>query len=142
VFSERRDNELRIDISPLIDVVFLLLIFFMVTTTFSEQQSVDIQLPSAQGEAHRTDRKLPELVMDKDGGVRLDGQPVAVDELADRLRKAVEGLPEGQRVVVVRGDRDARWELGLKVMDQMRQAGVTAASALTEPKAALEEAAP
>jgi biopolymer transport protein ExbD len=142
VFSERRDSELRIDISPLIDVVFLLLIFFMVTTTFNEQQAVDIELPSARGEAQRADRDLPELALDKSGVVRLDGTVVDVEALGTRLRDLFESRPDAERVVIVRGDREATWELGLKVFSQLREADVTAASALTEPRPAGEGVEP
>jgi len=142
VFSERRDDGLKVDIAPLIDVVFLLLIFFTVTTTFEEQQAVEIELPAARGEAQQADRDLPELSMERGGILRLEGDVVDVEALAARLDELFEGRPGRERVVMVRGDREATWELGLKVFSQLREANVTAASALTEPRPEDEEDGP
>lgn len=129
----RRDRELRIDVSALIDVVFLLLIFFMVTTTFAERPTVDIELPSADGERQQLESALPEVAIGEDGVVRLDGELVEVADLASRVRALVEAGEAGERQVVVRADGRARVNVMVQVMDQLRRADVGVMHALTEP---------
>jgi biopolymer transport protein ExbD len=73
-FSRRPQRDNSINLTPLIDVVFLLLIFFMVTTTFTRETRMLISLPEAEAEAMATEQSTVELVVSKDGSYAVNGQ--------------------------------------------------------------------
>ena len=77
-FRQLRRPEVSINLTPLIDVVFLLLIFFMVSTSFSELTQLVVDLPEAEGAPASTDNALL-LVVDVQGNMTLDGEPVPND---------------------------------------------------------------
>ena len=87
-FRQLRRPEVSINLTPLIDVVFLLLIFFMVSTSFSELTQLVVDLPEAEGAPASTDTTLL-LVVDVEGNMTLDGAPVANDArgLSEALRQ-------------------------------------------------------
>ena len=73
-FPRRPQRDNSINLTPLIDVVFLLLIFFMVTTTFTRETRMLISLPEAEAESIAREEKIVELVVSKDGSYAVDGQ--------------------------------------------------------------------
>ena len=73
-FPRRPQRDNSINLTPLIDVVFLLLIFFMVTTTFTRETRMLISLPEAEAESIANEQKIVELVVSKDGSYAVDGQ--------------------------------------------------------------------
>jgi len=73
-FPRRHQRDNSINLTPLIDVVFLLLIFFMVTTTFTRETRMLISLPEAEAESIAREEKVVELVVSKDGSYAVDGQ--------------------------------------------------------------------
>ena len=73
-FPRRPQRDNSINLTPLIDVVFLLLIFFMVTTTFTRETRMLISLPEAETESIAREKKVVELVVSKDGSYAVDGQ--------------------------------------------------------------------
>jgi biopolymer transport protein ExbD len=134
MFARRPVEEPRIEISSLVDVVFLLLIFFMVTTRFTEQQVVDVQLPSAEGESRELQQEVPELVVDATGRIFVDGAEVAEADLRERLEARFAGLEGAERVARGRIDGDARFDVVLKVFDACSRLGIQQVLTLTEPK--------
>ena len=91
-FRQLRRPEVSINLTPLIDVVFLLLIFFMVSTSFSELTQLVVDLPEAEGAPASTDTALL-LVVDVEGNMALDGAPVPNDArgLSEALRQRLSG---------------------------------------------------
>ena len=91
-FRQLRRPEVSINLTPLIDVVFLLLIFFMVSTSFSEMTQLVVDLPEAEGAPASTDTTLL-LVVDVEGNMTLDGAPVPNDArgLSEALRRRLSG---------------------------------------------------
>ena len=91
-FRQLRRPEVSINLTPLIDVVFLLLIFFMVSTSFSELTQLVVDLPEAEGAPASTDTTLL-LVVDVEGNMTLDGAPVPNDArgLSEALRHRLSG---------------------------------------------------
>ena len=91
-FRQLRRPEVSINLTPLIDVVFLLLIFFMVSTSFSELTQLVVELPEAEGAPASTDTTLL-LVVDVEGNMTLDGAPVPNDVrgLSEALRRRLSG---------------------------------------------------
>ena len=91
-FRQLRRPEVSINLTPLIDVVFLLLIFFMVSTSFSELTQLVVDLPQAEGAPASTNTTLL-LVVDVEGIMTLDGAPVPNDArgLSEALRQRLSG---------------------------------------------------
>ena len=113
-----------LNLTSMIDVVFLLLIFFMVATKFSEsQQQIGIKLPAGAGLQAMVDAPDQRQVgVSRDGSVTLDGQPVNLPELTNRLR-AMHGQYPGL-VVAVNGDSDASYQTVMSAMLAVQSAGV------------------
>lgn len=114
-----------LSLTPLIDVVFLLLIFFLVTSEFEdEERRLDIVLPSATS-AEPMIAKSREIVIDVDSGgvVYLSGQTTSLDSLENLLTRAVADNPANQ-TVVIRADRGASFQPVVDVMDVCNRTGV------------------
>jgi biopolymer transport protein ExbD len=112
---------LGINLMPLVDVVFLLLIFFLAATTFAREEiELDLSLPQASsGEASRPDRQIVVNVF-ADGRIVVDGREVTLEALRQKLEAAARRSRE--QPVLVRGDRDARFGVGIAVLDACRLA--------------------
>ncbi len=114
----RRD--VRIDISALIDVVFLLLIFFAVSTTFLESTGLDLELPSADTSAAPESRDVT-VWIGEEGNLRFDGRDLQLADLETDLKAALEQAE--RKFVVIMADRNARLEHVVQVMDLARKSG-------------------
>ena len=119
-FRERGDTEQRIDISPLIDMVFILLIFFMVSTTFVKDMKLELDRPTASTATLASTQAI-RLYIDNAGDTYLDGQPIRVWVIQSRLRDLLSGAAQ-QSVLVVTDDRVPAGRL-IEVVDQARRAG-------------------
>jgi biopolymer transport protein ExbD len=119
-FRERTDTEQRVDISPLIDMVFILLIFFMVSTTFVKDMKLDLNRPSAST-ATAASTEAIRLYIDNAGDVYLDGQPVRTWVIQSRVRDLL-ASSTSQQVLVVTDDQVPAGKL-VEVVDQARRAG-------------------
>ncbi len=122
-----------LSLTPLIDVVFLLLIFFLVTSEFEEEERrLDIVLPSATS-ATPMISKPREIVVDIDSGgsLYLSGQPTSLLELQRLLRIAVASNPTNQ-TVVIRADRSTSFQPVVSVMDLCNKSGVSDYSVTTQ----------
>lgn len=123
----------NLSLTPLIDVVFLLLIFFLVTSEFEdEERRLDIVLPSATS-AEPMIGRVREIVIDvnAEGTLFIGGQPTSLDALEDMIAKAVADNPTGQSVVI-RADRQAAFQGVVSVMDLCNRTGVSDYSVTTQ----------
>lgn len=116
-----------IDMSPLLDVVFILLIFFIVTTVFVRETGVDVDKPQAVS-ASQLQQLVILLAITDQGGVYYDGSNIG----ADGVRATVEQLlRERSRPVVLQVDKAVPAELLVKVLDNAKLAGATQISLAT-----------
>lgn len=119
----RRDEEPSLNLTPMIDVVFQLLIFFMVATTFADpEKELGIELPEAVSGAAADDGGPLVINVFADGRVVLGGRDLPADDLLPTLRAAAQADPE--RSVTIRGDRLVHHERIVAVMDACGQAGL------------------
>jgi biopolymer transport protein ExbD len=130
--SRRNDDEQQIDISPLIDMVFILLIFFMVSTTFVKDMKLDLERPGAQS-ASRASTKALRVYIDQNSNIYVDGNPVKPWMLQSRIRQLLEGGADQQVLVVV--DRGVPSDKLIEVVDQCRLAGANDVGVATEKEA-------
>lgn len=128
----RRSEVGDIDISPLIDMVFILLIFFMVSTTFVKDMSVELERPSAQS-ATRASSKALRIVIDERQTVLIDGNPVRSWMIQSRVRDFLEGSDDKQVLVVT--DRRVSAKMLIEVVDQCRLAGAHDVGVATDKEA-------
>jgi len=126
----------RIDISPLIDVVFQLLIFFVVTTTFLTDSGIPLDLPEAASGQNESVREEMAVRVARDGGIRFQGELVSLDELRGLLVKAVEASPS--EALTIYGDGQVDYETVVQVMDAARRASVPGIVLATDKPAAPE----
>ena len=123
------DEETAIDMTPMLDIVFIMLIFFIVTTSFVKEAGVDINRPAAST-GKKTDSKSLIVAITKDGAIYIDGNQVDVQT----IRPLVEGLraQDPESAVTVQADDASRTGALIAVMDQIRAAGVTNISVATQ----------
>lgn len=132
-FRRRQREEPGINLTPLIDVVFLLLIFFMVTTTFNRETRLAVNLPEADAEAAEAVPEQLEIAVDADGRYALNGRMLA-DRQPGTLRRALDQETEGNRdmPVVLVADAEATHQSVVTAMDVLGQAGFTRLSIATQ----------
>jgi biopolymer transport protein ExbD len=128
-FERRRHNHHHIEIAPLVDVVFLLLLFFMLTSHLVQEPAVRIKLPES-----RTSEVKPETAriiwITKTEQIYFQDRPVALDLLVEALKKGSPG--GGQEPLKIKSDREAPVGFLIKVIDAVRLAGISNFSILTE----------
>jgi biopolymer transport protein ExbD len=118
---KRSRKEVEIAIVNLVDVIFILLIFFIMTTTFSKETGLDITKPSA-GSAAQLEKRNILIGIGKEGTIHLDERQVDLRMLQGILRREV--AEDAEKAVVIVSDRDADMGVVVDVMDECNQAGV------------------
>ena len=109
------------DLAPLIDCVFLLLIFFMVTTVFLHTKGLEVDMP-AKSEATEEQKKDINVVLDREGRIQIKGEEVAPQELGDRLATAMEEA--NNENIIIQADGDCPQEHVVFVVDTGKSVGV------------------
>lgn len=117
---ERESAEGSVDLTPMIDMTFILLIFFMVSTTFVKDMKIDIDRPGATTQVVAS-TKAVRVYVDKQGEVYLEGEPVRIWTLQSRIRDLLKGAT-GKSVLVVTDEQVPSGRL-IEVVDQARMAG-------------------
>ncbi|MBJ40059.1 MAG: biopolymer transporter ExbD [Gammaproteobacteria bacterium] len=124
----RESDETRVELSPLIDVVFILLIFFIVSTVFVREAGVDVEKPNALS-AELLDRRVLIVAVTAGNDVYFGGTNVGVDGVRATLEPL---LRQRQQSVVVQADAAVRTEILVKVIDQANLAGASSVHIATE----------
>ncbi|WP_303905451.1 ExbD/TolR family protein [Thiohalomonas denitrificans] len=131
-FEGRRRATQMPNLTPLIDAVFLLLVFFMLTSHFVREEALNIDLPVAEsGEATGEDGQL-EVIINAQGRFLVNDHVVEPEALEATLRRSLE--QRENRIVRIRGDRGADLGSAVKVLDKARKAGAEAVDIVTETK--------
>lgn len=125
-FTRAEEDRLDVNITPLIDVVFLLLIFFMITTTFNQQAELRIDLPEASSEEQALDVIPIEITIDASGAYFVNGQNLAKNDanaLFQSLQKIVAG--EKEKSVIIRADATTPHQSVVTAMDVVKRSGLS-----------------
>ena len=130
-FPRRRRPGAAIELTPLIDVVFLLLIFFMTSTVFARQSRLDINLPPAMGHA-AAEAPAPRLTIDAGGAYALNDQPLA-DGAPDTLVAALRAAAGEHPRLVIAADAEAAHRTVVAALDAAAQAGIRQVGVATVP---------
>jgi biopolymer transport protein ExbD len=119
-FSKKENNGIEVNLTPLIDVVFLLLIFFMVSTTFIYSNSIDVNLPAAKGDETSISDNI-RVVLTQSGVINIDGKNYAEDAVVATLTEMQKVKP--QSTVIIEADKNVSHGKVVFVMDASRKAG-------------------
>lgn len=136
--APRRDrHEVSVELTPLIDVVFLLLIFFMVSSTFIRETQVKIDLPEASGEVREVETDVVEITVDRRGEYSVNGRILVNAELTTLLRALRELQASGATVnpekrVIITADANAAHQSVVRAMDAAGKVGLTRISITTQ----------
>lgn len=124
-FKPHRSEEDSINLTPLIDVVFLLLIFFMVTTTFTEESHLTLDLPKAEGEPNPNKKaEQIEIVISSNGSYAINGQGL-INKQPETLMKGLAEMAGGNTdtPLIISADSDATHQAVVTAMDIAGQLG-------------------
>ncbi len=132
-FRKHKHSPLEISLTPMIDVVFLLLIFFMVTTTFSQQTSIKIQLPQADGQAKfEQPQQVLMLTIDKSGRYSINDKALK-DRLLTTLTQELTKLAANKYIpIVINADARAPVQSAISVLDVAAKIGFKNITFVTE----------
>ncbi|MGD9807730.1 MAG: ExbD/TolR family protein [Deferribacterales bacterium] len=120
-FSAKEDKEnIEVNLTPLIDVVFLLLIFFMVSTTFIYSNSIDVNLPAAKGDETSVSENI-RVILTQSGAINIDGTQFAENQVEAQLAEMKKNKPES--TVIIEADKNVTHGRVVFVMDASRKAG-------------------
>ncbi|MDO8845932.1 MAG: biopolymer transporter ExbD [Methylicorpusculum sp.] len=128
-FHRKKREKLEISITPMIDVVFLLLIFFMVTTTFNKETALNIKLPQAEGEEPEQQPKVINLTIDAQGTYYLSGDDGLPRELVNQKKETLKGELQKLAVVspnlpfIINADAKTPHEAVIRALDIAGQVG-------------------
>ena len=122
-FKSQREEEPRVSIAPLIDIVFLLLIFFMVTYHFDIASGVKIDLPDITKKMQDDDQgENITLIIDKSGRIILDGNEIDLETLRNRFLTRIK--KEGSINLILQADKDVSHGRVVEIMDLAKNAGI------------------
>lgn len=132
-FKRSRHDELSINITPLIDVVFLLLIFFMVTTTFSRETRLLVNLPEAQAELTESRPEVIEVLVTAEGTYAINGRNLVNNRMATLMSGLdIESGGDPSLPVLLIADAEATHQSVVTAMDAIGQSGFTRLNIATQ----------
>ena len=125
MFLRKRKQEVTVNLTPLIDVVFLLLIFFMVSTSFTRETQIKLELPKASVEPLESKIDSLEISIDKEGRYFVNGKGL-VNSTIDTLIKAIQpSIAENKEIsVIISADAATPYQSVVTAMDATSQLGV------------------
>jgi TolR protein len=120
-----------INVTPLVDVMLVLLIIMMLVAPML-QKGVNVNLPEAGNTVDKPDQQEQTVVaVDSQNRLHLNGIEISRTNFADRVQAALEDKTE--RIVLIRGDKDASYSAIMEAMDDLRKAGIENIGLITEP---------
>lgn len=115
------EEDAAIDMTPMLDIVFIMLIFFIVTTVFVKDAGIDVNKPEASM-AYLPKNANIFIAITSDGDVWLDKREVKVDSVRANIERLLAEQPTD--IVIIQADEDAEHGIVIKVMDQVKAAGI------------------
>ena len=122
ISSISADDESEVNITPLIDIVFIMLIFFIVTATFVKEAGIDVNKPDAPTAEVKKKANIL-IAIDANNNIWLDRRKIDVRSVIPNIKRLRAENPEGS--VVIQADEESKNKMLVEVMDAARQAGVT-----------------
>ena len=129
-FKRQRREETRVDVTPLIDIIFQLVLFFMVSTTFITAPGIQVDLPRSSAQEILQDSSDVNIWMTNQGEVFVDEAPVNWAALDAKLSAA---SADPQTLVIIKADTDVEHGRVVRVMDLARSKGLNRLAIATDP---------
>ena len=130
VFKHKKNPyQIQAPLTSLIDIVFLLLIYFMLTTNFIVEEGINIKLPNAKASAPQVKQEIT-IFVDKEGATYIADTPVPIDLLYTKIKEMIGN--ETDRLVVVKADKTVVLNKAVRVMDIAKAAGASRLCLATE----------
>lgn len=120
-FKEKQKKRTGLNITSLIDVMFILLIFFMVSSSFVEQPGMKLELPAMQSQEVAKVEKMS-LFVSKEGELFLNERPVVIDSLGAVIKETIPGVEE--KTLVLKADKAVEHGLVVQIMDVAKRNGL------------------
>ena len=131
-FLRKQNEEPRIDLTPMVDVVFLLLIFFMISTTFVESPGISIKLPESSAQTVDREPKEIKVYLSREGEIFYRDKKISVDEFKSVLAEYQSA--KDLTTVLLLADQESRHGKVVTLMDLARDAGFTKLAIATEQR--------
>ena len=131
-FRRIRRTRPGLDLTPLVDTVLNLLIFFMLSSSFAFQPGIRVRLPEAASKEEEPKQDVV-LILTRDNRLYLNDEPLSLAELETRVREHLRNRHDG--VVIIKADREVWHGRVVEVMDIAKSAGAVRLAIATEPKA-------
>lgn len=125
------EDDSDINLTPMLDIVFIMLIFFVVTTSFVKESGIEINRPGAVT-AERKERASILIAIDDNGRVWMDRRQIDIRAVRANIERVLAENPQGS--VVIQADKESRNGVLVRVMDSARQAGVESVSIAAEKR--------
>lgn len=126
------DSIPSIDMTPMIDMVFQLLIFFLLTSIFAAQPVLDLTLPSAEDAKEKGQEESVHLFIRKEGKIFIDEEEIPLEGLGAALQAKIGA--DRKRPVLLSADREAPFQRFVDVLDVVRRHDLSNLAILTRPK--------
>ncbi len=120
--TEQETTAANVNLTPLIDMVFILLIFFLVTASFTKESGIDVDRPSAQTAVRQEQASLI-ISITKEGEIWIDNKQVGIRSIRSHIELLHAQNPEG--TVIIMADKNALTGATIDVLDQVRLSGVS-----------------
>jgi biopolymer transport protein ExbD len=133
---KRTTEEPRVDLTPMVDCVFLLLIFFMISTTFVETPGLTIKLPESTAQTIAREPQEIKIYLDKDGQIFHQNRPLTLEQFKTLLHQP--GAAAKQTTFLLLADREAKHGRVVTLMDLAQQAGLGKLAIATEQRRSTE----
>ncbi len=130
-FAPQRRQEERVDVTPLIDIIFQLVLFFMVSTTFVNSPGIQVDLPRSSADTIIRDKQDLNVWMTEAGAIYVDRQAVTWSELQSRFSAAA--ARDQSTTVIIKADKEVDHGRVVGVMDLARAYGLNKLAIATEP---------
>jgi len=123
-----RGNREGLFLTPLIDIIFILVLFFIVNTSFRQERYIDVNLPESATSQDKQSEGII-LTLRADGTILLDGEDISWDELTNAVIKKSSSMQVTE--VIIRGDENISYGKAVAALDRVRQAGIDAVTLQT-----------
>lgn len=121
-FQRARKEAIGIELTPLIDIIFQLVLFFMVSTTFDQSPAIDIDLPESSSQKMVSQDTSLDIWIDKEGGIVFEKVQLSPTDLEQLIHDRIEKKPD--LIVVVNADQSVEHRVVVKIIDRLQVSGV------------------
>lgn len=137
-FQTRSRDDVQLDMTPLVDVVFLLLIFFMLSTSLSINPGIKIDLPKSSAEQVKKKKTTLRVAIEAGGRIYLEGKKLSLSQLREKFQ-AVGKAQGDEALVIIEADKKVYHGLVVKVMDAAKSSGLNKLAIATQPNDSSEQ---